>query len=186
MVACRQRVPIEPIVSGPVSIIGPQLNARAECEAVLRSLPQWFGIEEALVMYADDTLRLPTFAALDGDQVVGFISLTEHFAQSWEIHCMAVRAASRNAGVGRALVAHVESWLASKNATLLQVKTVAATSPSQAYAQTREFYRRLGFQPLEVFPLLWAPQNPCLQLIKFMPGAASLRDDGSAGGPMPR
>ena len=151
-------------------ITGPQLNARAACEAVLRSLPMWFGIEESLVMYADDTLRLPTFAAVEGYDVVGFVSLTEHFPQAWEIHCIAVHAASRNTGIGRALVAHVEAWLATKQATLLQVKTIAATSPSAAYAQTREFYHRLGFQPVEVFPLLWSPRNPCLQLIKFLPG----------------
>ena len=88
-------------------ITGPQLNARAACEAVLRSLPMWFGIEESLVMYADDTLRLPTFAAVEGYDVVGFVSLTEHFPQAWEIHCIAVHAASRNTGIGRALVAHV-------------------------------------------------------------------------------
>jgi hypothetical protein len=29
-------------------IIGPQLERQLECEAVLRSLPPWFGIEEAL------------------------------------------------------------------------------------------------------------------------------------------
>ena len=154
-----------------MQIIGPTLNARTACEAVLRSLPQWFGIEEALLMYADDTLRLPTFAALEGDEIAGFVSLMEHFPQAWEIHCMAVRAASRNAGIGRALVEHVEAWLTAKQVTLLQVKTVAATSPSPAYAQTREFYLRLGFQPVEVFPLLWSPRNPCLQLIKFLPGA---------------
>jgi GNAT superfamily N-acetyltransferase len=152
-----------------MQIIGPQLDARAGCEAVLRSLPMWFGIEEALVRYADDTLRLPTFAAMEGEQIVGFASLHEHFPQAWEIHCIAVRAASRNAGYGRALVAHVESWLAERGVSLLQVKTVAATSPSKAYAQTRGFYGRLGFQPLEVFPLLWAPQNPCLQLVKVLP-----------------
>jgi len=151
-------------------IIGPTLDARSQCEQVLRSLPMWFGIEKALLMYADDTLTLPTFAALEGEQFVGFVSLTEHFAQAWEIHCIAVHAGSRNAGIGRALVAHVEAWLAAKNVTLLQVKTVAATSPSKAYAQTREFYSHLGFQALEVFPLLWAPQNPCLQLVKWLPG----------------
>lgn len=154
-----------------MQIIGPTLNARTSCEAVLRSLPMWFGIEESLVMYADDTLRLPTFAALEGDEIAGFVSLAEHFPQAWEIHCIGVRAASRNAGVGRALVEHVEAWLTAKQVTLLQVKTVAATSPSPAYAQTREFYLRLGFQPVEVFPLLWSPRNPCLQLIKFLPGA---------------
>jgi len=159
------------LVSRAMQIIGPKLDARAQCEEVLRSLPMWFGIEEALVMYADDTLRLPTFAALDGERILGFVSLMEHFPCAWEIHCIAVRAASRNAGYGRALIAHIETWLTAKNVSLLQVKTVAATSPSKAYAQTREFYSHLGFQPLEVFPLLWAPQNPCLQLVKLLPAA---------------
>jgi GNAT superfamily N-acetyltransferase len=158
-----------------MQMIGPTLNARTACEAVLRSLPQWFGIEESLLMYADDTLRLPSFAALEGDEIVGFVSLMEHFPQAWEIHCIAVRAASRNAGIGRALVAHVEAWLAAKQVTLLQVKTVAATSPSPAYAQTREFYFRVGFLPLEVFPLLWSPRNPCLQLVKFLPEGGAER-----------
>ena len=151
-------------------IIGPALNARAPCEDVLRSLPQWFGIEEALVMYADDTLRLPTFAAVEGERIVGFVSLLEHFPNAWEIHCIAVHAASRNAGCGRALVAHAESWLIAKNVSVLQVKTVAARSPSEAYWQTGEFYKRAGFQPLEVFPELWSVSNPCLQLVKFLQG----------------
>ena len=46
-----------------------------------------------------------------------------------------------------------------------------ATSSSKAYALTRGFYAHLGFEPLEVFPLLWAPQNPCLQMIKLLPHA---------------
>ena len=81
-----------------MAIIGPDLNERAQCEEVLRSLPMWFGIESALQMYADDSVRLPGFAAMDGAVVVGFISLRQHFAQAWEVHCIAVRAESRNAG----------------------------------------------------------------------------------------
>ena len=156
-----------------MQIIGPALNAHAQCEQVLRSLPMWFGIEETLLMYADDTLCLPSFAAVEGERILGFVSLKEHFPQAWEIHCIAVHAASRNAGIGRALVAHVEHWLVARKVSLLQVKTVAATSPSKAYAETRGFYDRLGFQALEVFPLLWAPQNPCLLLVKQLQGTES-------------
>ena len=53
---------------------------------------------------------------------------------------------------------------------MLQVKTVAARSPNEAYWQTGEFYKRAGFRPLEVFPELWSVSNPCLQLVKFLPG----------------
>jgi len=151
-------------------IIGPALNERAQCEAVLRSLPMWFGIEPALVMYADDTVRLPTFAAVEGSEIQGFISLRQHFPQAWEVHCLAVRAEARNHGIGKALLAHAEGWLSKQGVSLLQVKTVAATSASKEYAQTREFYAHVGFQPLEVFPELWSPRNPCLQLVKLLVG----------------
>lgn len=151
-----------------MQIIGPTLNEKAQCEAVLRSLPMWFGIEEALVMYADDSARLPTFAAVEGPEIRGFISLRQHFPHAWEVHCIAVHADARNRGHGKALLAHAEGWLSKQEVSLLQVKTVAATSSSKEYAQTREFYRHVGFQPLEVFPELWSAQNPCLQLVKFL------------------
>lgn len=146
-------------------IVGPQLDARPACEAVLRSVPQWFGIEDALVMYADDTLRLPTFAVQEQGQIVAFATLLQHFPQAWEIHCMAVRADRRNTGIGRGLVEHCKTWLRGQGVRLLQVKTVAATSPSKPYAETRRFYERMGFAPLEVFPLLWAPHNPALLMV---------------------
>jgi ribosomal protein S18 acetylase RimI-like enzyme len=151
-----------------MELLGPDLRLESQCEAVLRSVPQWFGIEEALRMYASDTARLPTFALSEGGAVVGFISLMQHFPESWEIHCIAVQGSARNRGHGSALLRHAEHWLAQQGVRYLQVKTVASTSSSRAYAETREFYRAKGFVPLEIFPKLWAPQNPALQLIKAL------------------
>jgi GNAT superfamily N-acetyltransferase len=151
-----------------MQIIGPSLSAEAECEEILRSLPLWFGIEESLLMYAKDSGRLPTFAVCEAGRIVGFLSLMQHFPTAWEIHCVAIHAQSRNQGYGKALLSHAERWLVEQGVSLLQVKTIAATSASASYAQTREFYSRLGFLPLEVFPHLWSPSNPCLQLVKFL------------------
>jgi ribosomal protein S18 acetylase RimI-like enzyme len=138
------------------------------CQAVLRSLPMWFGIEEALLMYARDTTRLPTLLAREKNQLTGFLTLQEHFPGAWEIHCIAVHAQFRARGVGRGLLRAAEAWLAGHDAHLLQVKTIAASSPSAEYAQTRDFYMRVGFKPLEVFPELWDKRNPCLQMIKVL------------------
>ena len=151
-----------------MELLGPQLRLESQCEAVLRSLPQWFGIEEALRMYVADTARLPTFALSEGGTVVAFISLMQHFRESWEIHCVAVHSNARSRGHGTALLNHAEQWLVEQGVKYLQVKTVAHTSKSLAYAETREFYLAKGFTPLEIFPLLWAPQNPALQLIKVL------------------
>jgi N-acetylglutamate synthase-like GNAT family acetyltransferase len=108
---------------------GPQLRLESQCEAVLRSLPQWFGIEEALRMYVADTARLPTFALSEGDAVVAFMSLMQHFPESWEIHCVAVHSNARNRGHGTALLKHTEQWLAGQGVKYLQVKTVSGARP---------------------------------------------------------
>jgi GNAT superfamily N-acetyltransferase len=151
-----------------MELLGPQVMHETQCEAVLRSLPGWFGIEEALRKYAQDTTRLPTFALAEGGSIVAFLSLVEHFAESWEVHCMAVHALARNRGHGTFLLKHSEQWLSERGAKFLQVKTVAHTSSSSEYGETRQFYLAKGFAPLEIFPTLWAPQNPALQLIKVL------------------
>ena len=161
-----------PAVNAP-HLVGPGSHDAAACEAVLRSLPAWFGIEEALLRYARDAEEMPTFAALQSGRIVGFLTLMQHFAQAWEVHCMAVHAESRNQGLGTALLAYAEAWLVGQGAKLLQVKTVAATSTSEAYALTRGFYARQGFLELEIFPELWSPRNPCLQLVKLLPAPAA-------------
>jgi GNAT superfamily N-acetyltransferase len=149
-------------------LVGPALDAPGECEAVLRTLPGWFGIEESLLMYARDSARLPTFAVLEEGLMTGFLTLREHFPQAWEIHCVAVRAERRGGGIGRVLVHHAERWLVEKGVRVLQVKTVAAARPDPNYEETRGFYARLGFVPVEVFPELWGPRLPVLQLIKVL------------------
>ncbi|MFO0874162.1 MAG: GNAT family N-acetyltransferase [Phycisphaerales bacterium] len=136
-------------------------------------MPAWFGIEEALQQYVLDSERFPTFLAVR-DEPVAFLTVKEHFPQSWEVHCIAVEAACRGAGIGRALHEHVESWLRARGAAVVQVKTMAPSHPSPEYAQTRLFYASIGYVPLEVFPTLWGPRLPVLQLVKLLvatPGA---------------
>ena len=151
-----------------MEMIGPDVRRESECEAVLRSLPKWFGIEHALLMYARDSAVMPTFALVKDSSIVAFLTLQEHFPHAWEIHCVAVKAEMRGQGLGSQLLAHAEAWLIARGVKFLQVKTVAATSASPYYAQTREFYVRHGFTPIEIFPTLWDAHNPALQCIKVL------------------
>jgi GNAT superfamily N-acetyltransferase len=151
-----------------MNIEGPLTGVEVACERVLRTLPSWFGREESLLEYAHNTARLPTFVVKDGETIVGFLSLQERFPEAWEVNCVAIDAAYRSQGWGRRLQECVESWLISRGAALLQVKTLAQSHPSTAYAETREFYLSLGYKPVEVFPTLWAIDLPVLQLIKVL------------------
>jgi GNAT superfamily N-acetyltransferase len=147
---------------------GPVTGIDTACERVLRTLPQWFGIESSLLEYARNTRHLPTFIAQDEDTIVGFLSLQQHFPQAWEVNCIAVDLAYRGRGIGRQIHAYAEPWLVEQGAKVLQVKTLADSHPSAAYEETRRFYAALGYQPLEVFPALWGPQLPVLQMIKVL------------------
>ena len=131
-------------------------------EHVLRDLPEWFGIEDATRGYIEEAARLTTLAA--GED--GFLSLKQHTLRSAEIWVMGVRRARHRSGIGRALVRAAEAWCATHGIEYLQVKTLAPAREDHNYAGTREFYESVGFVPLEVFPELWDPANPALQLVK--------------------
>ena len=141
----------------------------AICERVLRALPEWFGIESALVQYVADASAhatwIATGTAKEGPLDVGFITVRRHFPQSAEINCLAVRPEFHRTGVGRALTTVVEDRLARSGVSFLQVKTLGPTRIDEHYARTRRFYEAMGFLPLEEFAELW-PGNPALQLVK--------------------
>jgi GNAT superfamily N-acetyltransferase len=150
-------------------IIGPELDRHSECESILRALPDWFGIESAIVQYVRDIENLPTFLAHNDDaHTIGFMSVRRHFPCAAELHVLAVRAEHHRRGVGRALLDRVERWLREEGVRFLQVKTLSPSRPCESYEQTRRFYEAMGFTALEEFPTLWDPRNPCLMMIKAL------------------
>jgi len=151
-----------------IIVTGPWLGQAAVCEPILRALPEWFGIEEATRQYVQDVEELPTFLALVQGQVVGFLSVRQHSEYAAEVHVMGVRPQQHRKGIGRALMDAAEAHLRGRGVEYLQVKTLSPAHPDEGYAKTREFYQAVGFRPLEEFPELWGPANPCLQMIKSL------------------
>lgn len=137
------------------------------CEATLRALPKWFGIESSLLEYVRDTRTLPTWIARRDDEPVGFITVRTHNPLSAEIHCLAVRPEHHRTGVGRTMVRLVEGHVRAQGVRLLQVKTLGPSRHDEHYARTRLFYEAMGFIQLEEMKNLW-PGNPCLILVKAL------------------
>ncbi len=140
----------------------------AQCEVILRALPEWFGLEHALQEYVRDIAGLPTWLWLVDGQVRGFLSVRRHFPEAAEIHVMGVIPELHRTGVGRNLCLACEAHLKDQGVRFLQAKTLSHTKQNAAYAKTREFYTSQGFTPLEVFPTLWDEWNPCLVLVKAL------------------
>ena len=148
------------------TIEGPQFNTSAVCTPILRSLSDWFGIEEAILQYSTEMDSSPTFLACESDQVIGFLSLKQHNPYSAEVYVMGVLQGAHHNGIGQALMVKAEGWLRGHGVEYLQVKTLGLSHPDKNYAKTRAFYLACGFRPLEELRQIWDEHNPCLILVK--------------------
>jgi coenzyme F420-0:L-glutamate ligase / coenzyme F420-1:gamma-L-glutamate ligase len=132
--------------------------------AVLRDLPDWFGIEESTRQYIDDAATLPTFVV---EPELGFLCVKQHTRRAAELYVMGVRREHHRRGVGRALVAEAECWCRERGIRYLHVKTLGPSRPDPAgYDDTRAFYEALGFVAIEELHGLWSHDNPTLILVK--------------------
>jgi GNAT superfamily N-acetyltransferase len=140
----------------------------AICGAILATLPDWFGIESANAAYVRSVEGMAMFAAFDGDAPIGFLALDQHSPEVFENHVLGVRPQFHRQGLGRALMTRAEAYARGHGARLLTVKTLASSHPDPGYAQTRQFYRAMGFFTVEEFPTLWNVENPCLFMARIL------------------
>ena len=77
---------------------------RRICRAILEALPEWFGIPEAREEYVSESADKLFFAAMDGENPVGFLCLKETGRDTVELYVMGVLKARHRTGAGRALV----------------------------------------------------------------------------------
>lgn len=138
---------------------------RAIAREVLEDLPEWFGIPESTEEYIRESGNMPFFAAVEGEDVLGFMAMKETSPYTCEIYVTGVKKRAHRRGAGRAMFAAFEAYAREHGYRFAQVKTVAPGHYPE-YDATVAFYRGVGFLPLEVFPTLWDECNPCLILVK--------------------
>ncbi len=138
------------------------------CGEILRSLPEWFGIPEAVTAYIDEVRGMDTWVADLNGKPCGFISINRPNEFAAEIHVMGVCKECHGKGIGSELLSRAEAALVARNYRFLQVKTLSPARKNEEYAQTRKFYLKNGFSPVEEFKTLWGEANPCLQMIKSL------------------
>lgn len=144
------------------------VQRRADPQAtdrILRSLPAWFAIDDAIATYVEKSATLDSYLAEEAGTVVGVALYERHFAESAELVLIAVHADHRGQGHGRRLVEMGESALRGEGCRFLEVHTVGPSFEDVGYAATRSFYRALGFAPVHEFEGLdW--DGPTLIMIK--------------------
>ena len=100
-------------------------NSGKVCEKILRSLPDWFGIEESIVQYIKDADKMPTMIVKNETEEIGFLTIKKHFKESADIHCMGILPQYHRKGIGIQLIKKVEIHLKNEGVKILQVKTIS-------------------------------------------------------------
>lgn len=139
----------------------------AQCDAIVRTLPDHFGIAAGRRQCAHDVRTSPGLVAIADRRVVGFLTIRRHWPTTVEITWMAVHAAYRRRGIGHRLIARLREQMSNEGVQLLVVLTVAASDTGDiagGYEGTRRFYRQVGFIPTYELPDLW-PSNVALLLV---------------------
>jgi GNAT superfamily N-acetyltransferase len=129
------------------------------CDAIIASLPEWFGMPEGIRDCARDVRVQSGLAFEREDHVIGFLTYVARSATMTEITWMAVHAHDRGRGIGTALVTELVERLSAAGVRKLLVKTLSdRVDPGPEYAATRRFYLARGFVPAAELDLY--PDNP--------------------------
>ena len=137
------------------------------CASILSALPSWFGIETSIIDYSERVKAMPFYAAFN-NTTIGFVAIKNHNPFTSEIYVMGVLEEYHRQGLGKRLVEKCENYCKDNKIEFLTVKTLSSLNENKNYENTRLFYHVLGFRPLEVFPLLWDENNPCLFMAKYV------------------
>jgi ribosomal protein S18 acetylase RimI-like enzyme len=130
-----------------IRALGPE-HAGA-CDEIVIGLPYHFGNEQGRNDCAAAVRRDAGLVAVEGGEVVGFLTYVHRFDQAAEITWMAVRADRRREGIGHALIDRLVEQLGAEGKRVLLVLTVSPSDPGpepdDGYGATRAFYRSAGF-----------------------------------------
>ncbi|WMJ22473.1 GNAT family N-acetyltransferase [Paludicola sp. MB14-C6] len=111
---------------------------------------------------------MPFYIAIEQNNPIGFVAVKVHNQFTAEVCVMGVMKEYHRHGVGTILIERAERFCVSNGFQYLTVKTLDDSVLYEPYEKTRKFYKKLGFTPLEVFPLYWDEANPCLFLAKHL------------------
>lgn len=141
----------------------------AHTREILELLPKWFGNRQALDEYVEDVKKFPYYGAFNtAGRCIGFFSIKTHYQHTGDIFVCGVHPEYQHNGVGKALYRAVENYFIQNGCKYAIVKTLSDTVDFEPYAQTRKFYRSIGFEPLITLTEMWDEKNPCLIMFKSL------------------
>jgi GNAT superfamily N-acetyltransferase len=116
-------------------VIRPLEPADAEaCDAVLATLPYFFGDPVGIRDCAEAVRSQRGWVAVEDDGVIGFVTVLPSSAARIEITLMAVRSGERKRGIGRQLMDAVVTAAGAEQVGFLPVKEISLTTRNNSHA----------------------------------------------------
>ena len=135
-------------------------------EQILRSLPDWFELEQGILDYIKSVQSMPFFITKINNKIVGFVVIEDYNEFTSEIHVMGILPGFRGKGIGRQIIDFVWDRNIKLGKKYLTVKTLDYSAGDRFYEETRKFYFAMGFVPIMILKDIWGEDNPCVIMIK--------------------
>jgi GNAT superfamily N-acetyltransferase len=122
------------------------------CDAIMRTLPDWFGYEPGLEECAQAVRNQAGLVAVEAGEILGFATWEQRTPDAAEITWAAVRRDRRNGGIGTAIIEALAQELHDRGFALALAMTSARSKTPDptwdSYHETRAFWRARRFYPL--------------------------------------
>lgn len=118
------------------------------CMQLTVLLPEYFGLPECNIQYAEGVKTCINFAAKIDDEYAGLVSLNFPYSNNGNIYWMAVAPQNQHQGIGLALVHYASQYCINQNIKTLTVETLSPDESDENYLKTWSFYRKACFSPL--------------------------------------
>lgn len=135
---------------------------------IMNRLPEWFSPPKDILKKSIEHRTMTFFGAFENEKCIGFAVLKKHNKYSRELYSLGVLKEHQHNGIGHQLIGECVKYCGEKGAIYLTVKTLDSSARYEPYNNTRDFYLKEGFVPLEVFKNYWNKENPCLYLVKYL------------------
>jgi len=145
-------------------------DKKDEALKLAKELSDFFN-EDGIKSLEHDLENHELYGAFIDNRLIGFITFRKADIATTEISWLAVKTEYQNQGVGSKLVRNSLSIFSDNYYKICYVKTLAETAKDDGYFKTRAFYKKLGFNTLEIISPYpgWTKENPCQILATALP-----------------
>jgi GNAT superfamily N-acetyltransferase len=145
------------------------------CDAVIATLPDFFGLEDGIQACARAVrTERGVVAVSPHDDVVGFTTWVKHRPHAGEITWAAVHRDHRNRGIGRRIVHDAEARAVADGVTWMTVMTLSPNDRhADSYNATRHFWHVVGYTELRDLDV-WS-ENLAVLMVKSLQVRSSVK-----------